>query len=74
VRARVLGEDLEDDLGPVEHPGLQIELEVSLLARTEVLVAHDHVEPALELHGAQLLDLAHSDEVPGIDLASALHV
>src|SRR6185437_9758344 len=41
VRACVLGEDLEDDLGPVHHPGLQLQLEVALLAGRQVLVA-DH--------------------------------
>src|SRR5207247_824669 len=39
VRARMLGEDLEDDLGAIEHAGLDRQLEVALLARAEVLVA-----------------------------------
>src|SRR5207237_1292439 len=33
VSARVLGEDLEDDLGPVEDPSLDLQLEVALLTR-----------------------------------------
>src|SRR5205823_4376125 len=57
VRACMLGEDLEDDLRAVEHPSLDLELQVALLARTEVLVADDQVELALALQVAQRLDL-----------------
>jgi hypothetical protein len=74
VRARVLGEDLEDHLSAVEDPGLQLELEVPLLPGTQVLVAHDHVKTAFQPHRLQLFDLAHANEVPGIDLAAALHI
>ena len=74
MRARVLREDLEDHLGPVEHPRLQGELEVTLLARAQVFIAHDHVERAFLLHLAQCIDLAHPDEVRGVDIASPLHV
>src|ERR1700730_15096228 len=70
----MLGEDLENHLGAIEHPGLQVELEVPLLTGAEILVADDHVETAFELHLAQLFALAHADEMPGIDLAAALHI
>ena len=49
MRARVLREDLEDHLGAVEDPHLQLALEVALLTGAQVLVAHHHVEGALEL-------------------------
>jgi len=48
VRARVLGEDLEDHFGPVEHPRLQLELQVSAAAAAEVVVADDQVERTFE--------------------------
>ena len=53
MRARVLGEDLEDDLGPVEDSGLECEFEVSLLPRAQVFVADDNVVLALNLQVAQ---------------------
>ena len=74
VSARVLGEDLEDDLGPVEDPSLDLQLEVALLTRAEVLVADHKVELPLELHVAKLVDLAHADEVRRVDLGPPLHV
>ncbi len=72
--ASVLGKDLEDDLGAVEHTRLDRQLEVALLPRAEVFVADHDVEAALELHIAQRLDLAHSDEVCGVDHGPPLHV
>ena len=72
--AGVLSEDLQDHLGPVEHPRLQRQLEVSLLSRAQVLVAHDQVEGALLPHLAQRLDLAHPYEMSRVDIASSLHV
>ena len=70
----VLSEDLEDDLRPVEHARLQLQLEVALLAGTQVLVADDQVERSFDLHVAQRRDLAHADEVRWIDLGSPLDV
>src|SRR5438874_2347588 len=72
--AGMLGEYLEDDLGAIEHPGLDLELEVALLAGTQVLIADHEVERALELHVPQRLDLAHPDEMRGVDVGSPLHV
>src|SRR5690349_16599362 len=68
VCAGVLGEDLEDDLGAVEHPRLDRQLQVALLSRAQVLVADDEVELALELQIAQGLHLAHADEMRRVDL------
>ena len=72
--ARMLGKDLEDDLRPVQHSGLEVELEVALLARAQVVVADDQVERALKPQLAERLDLAPADEVRGIDLGPSLHV
>jgi hypothetical protein len=74
VGPRVLGEDLEDDLGPVEHTNLELELEVALLSRAQVVVADDQIECTLELELAQLVQLAHADEVGGVDSRASLDV
>ena len=74
VRARVLGKDLEDDLRAIENPGLDLELEVALLARAEVFIADHDVEFALQLQVAQRSDLAHAEEMRRVDLGSPLHV
>src|SRR5439155_16435851 len=74
VGARMLGEDLEDDLGPIHHARLDLELEIALLARAEVLVADHHVELALELQVAQRGDLACADEVRRVHIGAPLHV
>src|SRR5258706_62455 len=72
--SRVLGEDLEDDLGAVEHPGLDIKLQVALLPRAQILVADDEVELAFELQVPQRLDLAHADEMRGVHFGPPLHL
>lgn len=74
MRPRMLGEDLQDDLGPVEHTRFELELEVALLARAQVLVANDEVELTLRSHVAQRLHLAHAEEVGRVDLGPTLHV
>ncbi len=74
MRARVLGKDLEDHLRAVEDAGLQLELEVALLTRTQVVIADDEIEATFELELAQLLDLAHADEMRGVDSRAALHI
>jgi len=74
MRAGVLGKDLEDDLGPIQHTGLDGQLQVALLAWTQVLVADDQVELAFKLQVAERLDLAPADEVRGIDFGPPLHV
>src|SRR6266542_2825190 len=74
VCARVLREDLQDHLGPIEDSRLQLTLEVALLSRAEVLVADHEVEATLQLELAQLVDLAHADEMRGIHLAAPLDI
>ena len=74
MRARMQREDLEDDLGAIEHANLERALEVALLPRTQVFVAHEHVERALEHHLAQGVDLAGADEMRRLDLGTALQV
>ena len=74
MRPCVLGEDLEDHFGAVEHPRLELELEVALLTGAEVVVADDKVERAFQLELAQLLDLAHADEMRGVDRGTTLDV
>src|SRR5712692_4668020 len=74
MRARMLGEDLEDHLGAVEYACFELELEVALLPRAEVVVADDEVEGALQLELAQRIDLAHADEMRRVDLSTPLYV
>lgn len=71
---RMLGKDLEDDFRSVDNSRLDVKLEVALLTRTEIVVADDEIELALELHVAQRFDFAHPDEMRGVDLAVALKV
>ena len=52
-RVRVVGEDVEDHRGAVDHRDVERRLEVALLARRELVVAGDQV-------GARALDLAFS--------------
>ena len=49
-RVRVVGEDVEDDRGAVDHRNVERRLEVALLTRRELVVAGDQV-------GARPLDL-----------------
>src|SRR5713101_7694762 len=74
MRTRVLGKYLQDHFGAVEDAGLQLELEVALLTRTQVVIADDEIEATFELELAQLLDLAHADEMRGVDSRAALHI
>ena len=48
---RMVGEDVEDDRGPVDHRDADVLLEVALLARQQLVVAGDQV-------GARVLDVA----------------
>jgi hypothetical protein len=71
---RVEGEDVEDHLGAVDDLDAELLLEVALLARAEVLVADQGLEPELAPALAKLLDLAAADEERGLDLLTALDV
>ena len=74
VGASVLGEDVEDQLGPVDHARLELALQVALLARAQVLVADQEVVGFRLPQLPQLVHLALSDEEGGIDLGPALDV
>lgn len=74
MRARMLRKDLEDDLRPIKHARLHIQLEVALLPWAEILVADDKIESAFELQVTQLVDLAHADEVRWVDRSATLYV
>src|SRR6266849_5364579 len=74
MRARMKREDLEDDIGAIEHANLERALEIALLPRAQVLIADEHVERALEHQLTQGVDLARAYEMRWLDLGSALHV
>ena len=57
---RVLGEDVEDDGGAVDHPHLQRVLERALLARRELVVGDDHLGVELAGQLPQLVELARA--------------
>jgi hypothetical protein len=57
----VLGEDVEDERGPVEHLDVFVAdrlLELALLAGRQFLVEDDHVGAGVRAEGDHLLDLA----------------
>jgi hypothetical protein len=68
----VLSEDVEDQLRPVDHPGLELLLEVALLARAQVLVADQQVVGVRLPERFQLFDLALADEERWVDLRPPL--
>jgi hypothetical protein len=68
VGSSMLGEDVEDQLGPVDNPGLELLLEVALLARAQVLVADQKVVGVRLPESLQLFDLALADEERRVDL------
>ncbi len=65
-RMGVVGEDVEDDRGAVDHGDVERRLEVALLARRELVVAGDQVGAgALDL-GLQLGELAAAEVAVGV--------
>src|SRR4029077_15301926 len=74
VSARMLGEDLEDDVCSVEHANLERAFKVALLPRAQVFIADEHVERPLEHHLAQSLALSGADEMRRFDLSAPLQV
>lgn len=68
----VLGEDVEDQGGPVDHLDLDDVLEVDELAGAELTVAHDGVRSGLEHDVTQLLGLARADVRRRVRLVAAL--
>ncbi len=74
VGPRVLGEDVEDQLGPVDDPGFQLPLQVSLLTGAQIFVADQQVIDLRLAQRLQVVELALADEERGIDLRAPLHL
>ena len=72
--AGVLGEDVQDQLGPVHHPQAELLLQVALLAWAQVLVADHQVQLQVLAAVADLVHLAAAHEQGRLDLAPALDV
>jgi hypothetical protein len=71
--AGVLGEDVQDQRGPVDHLDLELLLQLAQLTGGQLTVADDRVG-ADGLHGvAQLVDLAGADEGGRVGSRAALH-
>ena len=70
--AGVLGEDVEDQRGPVDHLDLELVLEVAQLAGRELAVADHGVRAGGLDDVAQLGDLAGADVGGGVGAAAAL--
>src|SRR6185503_7610108 len=58
---RMLGEDVEDQLSPVDDPCLECVLERPLLGRLELVVHEEHLGPRLLVGALQLLQLSFAD-------------
>jgi succinyl-diaminopimelate desuccinylase len=69
---RVLGEDVENQLSPVDDPGLECVLERSLLRRAELVVDEEHLGGGIAVRLLQLLELPLADVRAGIGLAAVL--
>ena len=72
LRLRVLGEDVEDQRGPVDGLDLELVLEVPQLGGRELAVDDDGVGAGCEHDLAQPVDLAASDVCRRIGLLAAL--
>jgi len=71
-RVGVVGEDVEDDRGAVDHRHAERLLEVALLARQELVVAGDQVGVRLRDRSLQRRELALAEVAVGIGLWPAL--
>ncbi len=72
-RVGMVGEDVEDDRGAVDHRHVQFRLEVALLPRRELVVAGDQVRPATLDLALQLGELAAAEVAVGVGLRPHLH-
>ena len=72
ARARVAGEDVEDDGAAVEDAHLRELLEVAHLGGGQVVVEEDHGRPAGLRQLAQLVGLSFADVVGGVDAGARL--
>src|SRR5581483_436865 len=72
VRARALGEDVEDQSRAIEHAALQELLEIALLARRQLVIEDRELGPGRRREIGDLLRLAAADEETRIgDLTAA---
>ena len=71
-RVRVVGEDVEDDRGAVDHGHADRLLEVALLARQQLVVDGDQVRVRLGDGFLQLRELALAEVVVRVGLRAAL--
>src|SRR5215467_1457616 len=72
--SHMLGEDIEDQLGSVDHPYGELSLEVPLLPRAQVLVADHEVVMQVVALLADVSDFATPDKEGWFDLFSTLDV
>lgn len=68
----MLGEDVEDQGGPVDHLDLDDILKMDQLARGELTVTHHGVRPGFEHDVPQLQGLARADVRGRVGLVAAL--
>src|SRR5690606_10265745 len=69
---RALGEDVEDELGAVEHLQRGRGRDVARLGGGEVAVEDDHVRAELQAAQDDLLELAFAHQILGVELRSGL--
>jgi len=72
VRAGAGGEYVEDQLGAIDHPGVEGAFEVAALGGSQVVVEDDDLRLAAARQPAEFLGLAGAQEVLGIHLAQVL--
>ena len=68
----VLGEDVEDQLRPVDDAGRERVLERALLHRVELVVDQQHLGVVVAVRRLQLLELALADVPPRIGVRATL--
>jgi hypothetical protein len=72
-RDGMLGEDVEDELRPVDDPQVQQVLEAPLLTRGELVVDDERLGATRGNGTLQLLELALADVRPGVGRSAPLH-
>jgi hypothetical protein len=72
ARARPLGEDVEDQRGPVDDPHLQLLLEIPVLGRREIVVEEQEPGALFARQAVNLFDLPLAEERGGADRPAAL--
>ena len=71
--ARMLGENVEDQLGAVDDAGVQGVLQIPLLRRAQLVVHEQRLRLDAAVGVLQLLELALPDVRPSIGLRAVLH-